>query len=116
MIKDAKPFLLDMLESIEKIEKYMKSIKKEEFFEDTQLQDSVIRRLEIIGEATKNIPTDFRNKYPDTPWKQVAGFRDILIHAYFGVKIERIWEIIKYDRPERKKKIKTIWDELKKED
>ena len=56
------------------------------------LQDAVIREIEIIGEATKNLSVEFRNKYPEIPWRQMAGMRDKVIHAYFGVKIERVWE------------------------
>jgi len=70
-----------------------------------------LRRLEIIGEAVKNIPDDFRAKYPDIPWRQIAGMRDILIHAYFGVELRRVWKVVKEDLPELKLKILKILDE-----
>ena len=67
-----------------------------------------MRCLEVIGEATKNIPNSFRKKYPEIPWKKIAGFRDVLIHEYFGVKIDRVWNVIKKDLPDLKKKIIDI--------
>lgn len=81
--------IYDILESIELIEDYLNGINNDkETFEKTKLvQDSIIRRLEIIGEATKNIPTDIREKYPDVPWKLMAGMRDVLIHSYFGINL-----------------------------
>ena len=79
------------------------------------LRDATIRRLEIIGEAVKNIPNSFRNKYPEVPWRNIAGFRDILIHAYFGINLDRVWNIIKKDLPDLKKNIKKKFqsDKLK---
>jgi len=73
-----------------------------------------LRRLEVIGEAVKNLPLDFREKYPNIDWKKIAGLRDVLIHAYFGVSLERIWVIVKDDLPDLKKKIKKILDDMEK--
>lgn len=112
MKRDVKVFLSDVLESIEKIEEYMKDITKEDFFKKTQLQDAVMRRLEIIGEATKNIPMSFRKKYTDIPWKKIAGLRDVLIHAYFGVKLERVWNVVKKDLPDLEKQIEKILKQI----
>ena len=100
------------MESIEKIEEYTSNVDEEEFYENSFVQDAVLRRLEIIGKAVKNIPEDFRTKYPDIPWRQIAGMRDILIHAYFGVNLRRIWKVIKEDIPELKLKILKILEEL----
>ncbi len=107
-----KVFLEDILESIEKIEEYTASIDEENFYENTIIQDAVLRRLEIIGEAVKNIPDDFRGKYPDVPWKQIAGMRDVLIHAYFGVNLKRVWKVIEEDIQDLKLKILEILEEL----
>ncbi len=101
-------YLEDIWESILAIEEYAQNMKEEEFFLNRQVQDAVIRRLEIIGEAAKNIDEHFRNKYPDLPWKKIAGLRDVIAHEYFGVKLERIWEIVKTDLPELKQKISFI--------
>ena len=79
-----------------------------EFVELTTIQDAVIRRLEIIGEAVKNIPFSFRKEYPKIPWKKISGLRDILIHEYFGVDMRLVWRITKKDMPEFKKRISDI--------
>lgn len=101
-------YIEDILESIDKIEEYIGEIKKENFYRNTQLQDSVLRRLEIIGEATKNIPFAFRNKHVIVPWKRMAGMRDVLIHEYFGVNLKRVWRVAKKDLPRLKKEILKI--------
>ena len=107
-------YLKHILESIDKIETYAK-VGKTEFMETSHWQDAVIRNLEIIGEATKNIPDSFRKKYPEVPWKKIAGFRDIVIHAYFRVDIDVTWRIIKTDIPDLKEKILKIKEDLEKE-
>lgn len=67
-----------------------------------------MRRLEIIGEATKNIPEDFRKEHPDIPWREIAGMRDILIHEYFGVDLELTWTTVKENLPNLKQKLSRI--------
>lgn len=101
-------YIEDILESIDKIEEYIGEIKEEDFYRNTQLQDSVLRRLEIIGEAAKNIPLAFRNKYSIIPWKKMAGMRDVLIHEYFGVNLKRVWRVANKDLPRLKKEIFKI--------
>jgi uncharacterized protein with HEPN domain len=75
-----------------------------------QAQDAVVRRLEIIGEAVKNIDKHFKERYPIIEWKEIAGLRDILAHEYFGVRLDRIWGIVQRDLPTLKGKIKIIMD------
>lgn len=116
MKKNEKIFLMHVLESAEKIEEFTKGISKEEFADSSLIQDGVARRLEIIGEATKNIPEDFRKKHPEVEWRKVAGTRDVLIHGYFGVDINLVWGIAKNNVPELKAKIQKILKEIKKED
>lgn len=84
----------------------------EDFVEDIKTQYAVIRALEIIGEAAKNVPEDIRQKYPAVPWKDLAGIRDKLIHAYFGVNLEVVWLSVKEGIPESKPVIEDLLNEL----
>ncbi|MBU1129437.1 MAG: DUF86 domain-containing protein [Nanoarchaeota archaeon] len=113
MKRDLNLFLQDILKNIESIERSVNNLIESSFQKDEDKIDANIRRLEIIGEAFKNIPENFRKKYPEVPWKDVAGFRDILIHGYFGVELKRVWNIIKNDLPVLKKQVKEIVSELK---
>jgi uncharacterized protein with HEPN domain len=87
-------YVEDILESIEKIENYIGGLEYEEFSKNTMVIDAVIRNLEIIGEASKYVPDDVRDNYPEIPWKRMIGLRNIVIHEYFGVDIEIVWRII----------------------
>jgi uncharacterized protein with HEPN domain len=106
-------FLNDILKCIQKIQKYTKGKKYNDFIQNELLVDGIVRNLEVIGEAVKNIPEDFRKKYPTVEWKKIAGLRDILIHEYFGIDYELLWDIVKSKIPELKVQITKIVDELK---
>lgn len=106
--KNAGIFLQDILESIEKIEHYTKSTSLEEFLGDDEKQDAIMKRLEVIGEAVKNIPDEVKKKNSTIPWKDMAGMRDVLIHEYFGVRMERVWDTAKNDIPKLKKSIAKL--------
>jgi uncharacterized protein with HEPN domain len=93
MKKDPKIFLEHILQCIEHIEDYTEGITKKQFLKSVQLQDSIIRRIEIMGEAVKNIPRHVKDRYPDIAWKEIAGMRDILIHEYFGVDLGLTWKV-----------------------
>lgn len=111
MKKDSKPYLLDILESIDKVDTYLKDATKEDFFENTQLQDSVIRRFEIMGEAVKNIPEDLREKHKEILWKKMTGMRDVLIHDYTGVDLNLVWNTSKNKLPVLRKQVKKLLDD-----
>ena len=113
MKRDAKIFFEHILASIALIEGYTEGKTKEDFLCSIQLQDSVIRRIEIIGEAIKNIPTETKKNYPHIPWKKIAGTRDILIHEYFGIDLELTWEVVMKDIPDLKTKLIEINENLK---
>lgn len=112
MKKDPRIFIEHILECIERIEGYVKNVTKDEFLKSTQLQDAVIRRIEIIGEAVKNLPAEAKKKYPDIAWKDIAGMRDILIHGYFGVDLELTWKAAKENVRDLKKKILKVREDL----
>jgi uncharacterized protein with HEPN domain len=101
-------YLNDILEAISMIEEYTRDLNKSDFERDLKVQDAVIRRFEIIGEATKNISPTLRNRYPDIPWRDVAGFRDVLIHEYFGIDAGRVWGVIEDYLPKLKSQINEI--------
>jgi len=115
MKRDTRLFIADIIENIGLIEDSTKKLSQNEFKSDKLIVDATIRRLEIIGEATKNMPNDFRKKYPEIPWRDIAGFRDVVTHAYFGVMLEKVWAVIKTDLPDLKQKIQKIKEDLEKE-
>lgn len=110
MKKNHKIFLSHILESIEAIEKHTRHISKRQFFESLLIQDAVMRRVEIIGEAVKNMPADYKKRHPGIEWREVAGMRDKLIHEYFGVDLNIVWLTVKKDIPELKKRISGLFD------
>ena len=112
MKKDPKVFVGHILDSIGLIEKYSMKITQMRFKKNQATQDAIIRRLEIIGEAVKNLAPGFKAKYPDIPWKQIAGMRDILIHEYFDVDLLLTWKVVKHELPIIKKKLSAIYSSL----
>jgi uncharacterized protein with HEPN domain len=108
MIRDYKFFLKDIIESINYIEKYIKNISEIEFKKNVQIQDAVIRRIEIIGEASKKIPRSVKEINKEIPWEKLSLFRDFIVHSYFEASLNRVWRIIKYDFPALKEKIKLV--------
>lgn len=112
MKKDVRLYIQDIVESLEKIMNYTTGIKEGEFYKDEKLQDAVVRRLEIVGEAAKHVPQPIRDKYSDIPWRQIAGMRDVLIHEYGSVDIDRLWQAAVKDCPVLKVRLKEILKEF----
>ena len=108
MKKDDLIFIEHILDSINKIEKYVNEISVEEFVDNELIQNGVIRNFEIIGESTKHLSADFRDKQPEVPWKKISGMRDILIHDYLGIDIYSVWDTIEKDLPELKEQLNSI--------
>lgn len=105
-------FLNDIIESMNRIDIYTKGVDYDSFCNNQMLIDAVIRNLEVIGEASRNIPEEIRNEYNNVPWRKMIGLRNILIHEYFGVDESIIWEIINRDFPETKPLILKIVQEV----
>jgi uncharacterized protein with HEPN domain len=103
--------LADVQESCEKVIRFTKGMTYKDFVPNELHFDPVLRNLEIIGEAVKNISEETRQKYPDVKWRKIAGFRDIVIHQYFGVDDETVWDIVKNQIPDLLKIVKTIPEE-----
>jgi uncharacterized protein with HEPN domain len=103
-MKKDKAYLKHILDAISDIEKFVEGVSEEEFFGNKEKQYAVLRALEIIGEATKNLSSELKGKNSDVDWKNIAGMRDKLIHAYFGVNLPLVWETVKTDLPQLKKR------------
>ena len=114
MIRTPLLYLRDIKEAITLIEKSTHNKTLEQFLENRDIQDANVRRLEIIGEATKNIPKDLLEQHDHIPWKKITGMRDVLTHQYFGTNMERIWEVIKNDIPPLKKVVSILIEECPK--
>jgi len=102
------PYLKHILDAIDDIETSVKKLSKKEFKRIKDTKDATVRRIEIIGEAAKNVSNELKKKHPEIEWAKIAGARDVMIHAYFKVDLDIVWNIIKKDLPDLKKKIKTI--------
>lgn len=113
MRKDPAIFLEHILECIELIEEYTRNLSKEEFLKSSQAQDSVVRRLEVIGEASKNLLEEFKELYSDIPWKKILAMRNMLIHEYFAVNLNVVWKTVQEDIPELKKYVTKILEDYK---
>jgi len=99
MSRDYRLFLADMRVSCGKVGRYTHNLTHEQFFEDEKTYDAVLRNLEIIGEAAKQIPHEVGDRYPEVQWRQIAGLRDIVIHECFGLDEEILWDIIQNEVP-----------------
>ena len=111
MPRDFEVYLEDILKSIDKIHRYTSGMSLGEFEAEEKTVDAVVRNLEIIGEAAKSIPDNIRSSHPEVEWKKVCGLRDILIHAYFGVEVEIVYDIVRHKLTDLERQVRQILDE-----
>lgn len=108
MIKEPKVYLTHIFISIQRIEKYLVGVSKEEFLKSEGIQDQITRRLEIIGEAVKQIPQEFKQEHTEIPWRDIADMRNVLIHIYFDIDYEIVWTTATELVPKLKKQIEVL--------
>ena len=110
MPTDPSVYLQDILESIDLIEAYAKSLTRETFLDSREKQDAIIRRLEVIGEATRNLPRELTEAHPNVPWSRIIAMRNRLIHAYGRVDLELTWEVVERELPKLRAQVREILD------
>ncbi len=106
-------YLEDMFQSMQRIEEYLGDLDFRKFKMTYMVVDAIIRNFEIIGEASKNIPTKIQEKYPEIPWRKMYGLRNLIAHEYFGIDYEMIWEIAKNNLPQNRNDLAIIIEEEK---
>jgi uncharacterized protein with HEPN domain len=114
MIRNHTLFIKDLLECINKIEDFVGEMSFDEFMNDEKTKSAVVREIEVMGEAVKNIPSSLRERYKDIPWNQIAKTRDKIIHFYFGVDYEIVWRVIRERLPEIKPSLEKMLKEMEK--
>ncbi len=114
MRKEYGDYIEDIIDSMDKAENFVENMDYQGFMEDSKTIFAVVRTLEIIGEAVKNIPESLRKKYPNIPWRDMAGMRDKLIHEYSGVRLDLLWNTVEVKVPELKPKFQKILKDLEK--
>ena len=108
MPRDYRVFLDDIVEATSKVLEYTSGLSYEQFCADRKTIEAVVWNLQVIGEAVKNIPEEIRSQHPDVPWRDMAGLRDIIVHQYFGIKLDVIWKVIQKDLPRVEHLIREI--------
>lgn len=105
MKKDDSVYIRHILDAISRIERYVSGVEEKEFQNNEMMQDAIIRQIEIIGEASKKLSSDTKDAYKDIEWKDIAGMRDKLIHDYFGVDLQSVWDTATIDIPKLKQSL-----------
>jgi uncharacterized protein with HEPN domain len=113
MIRNITLYIGDIIENIDDAQSFIGGMKYESFIGDKKTVNAVVRSIEVIGEASKHIPSDIRAKRPDVPWKDMAGMRDKCIHDYVGIDFEVVWTAVKDELPVIRPKIQSLFDELR---
>ncbi len=111
-MKDSLVYIDNILDAMEKAEAFVSGMEYNQFEKDTRTVFPVIRTLEIIGEAVKRLPSEFRERYPHIPWKDIAGMRDKIIHGYDEVDLRIVWKAVRQDIPRLKPHIRQILSEF----
>lgn len=115
MSRDDRDLLDDVLERIHLTAEFTQG-DRDTFMQSRLIQEAVIRNLEVIGEAARNISDTLSDRYPDVPWREIAAFRNFAVHVYWGLKLERVWQIIEEDLPHLKAQVETILRDLRADD
>jgi uncharacterized protein with HEPN domain len=111
MRRDYKVFLQDVLDAIANVAEFVGAMTLDEFKSDKKTLHAVVRNLEVIGEAVKGVPSEVRQRHPRVPWQRIAGLRDILIHHYFEIDVDIVWDIVQTKLPELRQLLQTILSE-----
>jgi uncharacterized protein with HEPN domain len=112
MPRDSRVYLEDILDAIGAIREYTAHHSHDQFRGDRKTVDAVLRNLEVLGEAVKQLPADVREASPEIEWQKIAGFRDVLIHGYFGVDLDIVWDVVRHKLPTLERQVEALIDRL----
>ena len=107
-MNDYRLHLIHISECISRIEEYVGGRNREQFLGSTMVQDAVVRNLQVLAESTQRLPDTVKSAHPEVQWREIAGFRNVLVHDYLGLNVERVWEVIQNDLPDLKRKIDAM--------